>query len=130
MKPIPVPPLARGALLLAATGLLLAACASTPPPSAEMAVAEAAIARANSSGIGSDAAAATALRNATMKLTQAQAALAAKDHPAARRLAEQAAIDAQLAEQQAQALRSRKVAQESGDAARALRAELDRKAPL
>lgn len=127
MKPSQRPSIARSSMGLAAVALLLAACASTPAPSAEMAVAEAAIARANSSGIGSDVAAAATLRNASLKLAQAHVAISAKDHGAARRLAEQAAIDAQLAEQQAQAQRSRKAAQESADAARALRAELDRK---
>jgi hypothetical protein len=117
----------RSLLGLSALSLLLLACASTPPPVAQMAVAEAAVARASS--VGTSEAAAGSLRVATGKLAAARVALAAGEHETALRLAEQATLDAQLADQQAQALRARKAAQESDDAARALRAELDRKQP-
>lgn len=117
----------RTCLGLSALSLLLVACASTPAPVAQMAVAEAAVTRASS--VGTSEAAAGPLRVATSKLAAARVAMAAKDHQLALRLAEQATLDAQLADQQAQAQRARKSAQESDDAARALRAELDRKQP-
>lgn len=117
-------------LTLAAAALavaVLGACASTPPPVAQMAVAEAAVKRAGSASTTEMAAA--ELRVATDKLAAARSALTAGDHDRARQLAEQAALDAQVAELHAQAMRSTKAAQETQDAARVLREEIARKAP-
>lgn len=112
------------ALLLAT---LLTACATPAPPLADLAVAEAAVGRAGAAGPeGQDA---VALRAATAKLAAARLALAAGDASSAQRLTEQAALDAQLVEQQMQARRTRLALQESEAAARALRAEIDRRPP-
>lgn len=104
---------------------LLAACASVPAPSAQMAVAEAAVQRASTSSTSENAS--RELQIATSKLDKARLALAAKDFERAGQLAEQAELDAQVAELHAQSARSRKAAQESKDAASALREEINRK---
>ncbi len=105
--------------------LLLGACASTPPPTEQMAVAEAALLRANTTGTSENAV--VELQTASAKLSSARAAMTAKDYPLARQLAEQAQLDAQVAELHAQSTRSRKAAQDSQDAARVLSEELNRK---
>jgi len=109
----------------AVVALALAGCASTPAPSEQMAVAEAALQRASSSGTSENAA--SELQIATDKLAGARQAVTNKDYERARQLAEQAELDAQVAELHAQSERSRKAAQESEDAARALREEINRK---
>lgn len=109
----------------AVLGLTLGGCASTPAPSEQMAVAEAAVQRASTSGTRESAA--SELQVATDKLAGARQAVTNKDYDRARQLAEQAEVDAQVAEVHAQSERSRKAAQESQDAARALREEINRK---
>jgi hypothetical protein len=113
------------AALAAAALIALGGCASTPVPSAQMAVAEAAVQRANTSGTSDNAAA--ELQIAVSKLASAREAVAAKDYERARQLAEQVEVDAQAAELHAQAARSRRAAQETQDAARVLQEEINRK---
>jgi uncharacterized cupredoxin-like copper-binding protein len=121
-----IPSLTRPLLApVCALGLLLAGCASAPPPNEQMAVAEAAVARASTTSTTESAG--PELRVAVAKLASARTALAAGEPLVARRLAEQAALDAQVAELHAQTVRSRKSAQESEDAARVLREEINRK---
>jgi hypothetical protein len=105
----------------------LTACASALPPNEAMAVAEAAVTRASNPGT-SDAAPA-ALAVAVNKLASSRAALARGETETARWLAEEAALDAQVADSQAQAARARKAALETQAAAQALREELNRKTP-
>lgn len=100
-------------------------CASTPAPVEKMAVAESAVQRANTSGTSENAAG--ELQIAVAKLASARQAVNNKDYDRARQLAEQAEVDAQVAELHAQSVRSRKAAQESQDAARVLREEINRK---
>jgi hypothetical protein len=90
-----------------------------------MAVAEAAILRASTSGTSVDAA--RELQLATDKLTAARQAMSSKEYERAGQLAEQATVDAQAAEIHAQSARSRKAAQETQDAAFVLREEMNRK---
>lgn len=113
------------ALLLVTTTAWLGGCASAPMPTADLAVADAAVRTANNSATREDAPA--ELQRATDKLASARQAVAAKDHERARELAQQARVDAQAAEVHAQAVRARKAALDSQDAARVLREELDRK---
>jgi Domain of unknown function (DUF4398) len=113
------------ALALATTLAVVAGCASVPEPTDKMAVAEAAILRASTSGTSVDAA--RELQLATDKLTAARQAMGSKEYERAGQLAEQATVDAQAAEIHAQAARSRKAAQETQDAARVLREEMNRK---
>lgn len=113
------------ATALAASLAVVAGCASVPAPTDKMAVAEAAILRASTSGTSVDAA--RELQLATDKLTAARQAMNSKEYERAGRLAEQATVDAQAAEIHAQSARSRKAAQETEDAARVLREEMNRK---
>lgn len=114
--------LASGLLVTAA---LLGACASAPEPRSQMAVAEAAVQAANTPSTSEYAPA--ELQLAVDKLAQAHKAMRDRDYLLARNLAEQTQVDAQAAEQKAQAVRSRRAAQASADADRALREELARK---
>lgn len=109
---------------LAAALLVLAACASTPPPTAAMAVATAAVAHAAAAGSAEHAPAEMAM--AREKMGRANVALAAKDHDVALRLAQQAQLDAQLAEAKTEAEKARKAAAATQDAGRALREEMAR----
>lgn len=104
---------------------LLAACASTPMPKEQMAVAEAAVQHANTTSTSDNAAG--QLQIAVSKLDAARAAMNKKDYALARQLAEQVEVDAQVAELHAQSVRSSKSAKESQDAERVLREELNRK---
>ena len=106
----------------------LGACASVPPEAGEkMAVAEAAVQRANTATTSKDAA--RELQIAADKLSAARFAFNAKDYLRAEQLAEQAQIDSRVAELHAQTEVSRKAAAESREAARALGDEINRKTP-
>jgi uncharacterized lipoprotein YmbA len=112
---------------LSALALILSACASTPPPSAELALSNAALARAASAG-GTELAPAD-MRLARTKLERAQAALAVKDHEQALQMAQQSEVDALLAEVKSRALKARKTADEMQEGNRVLREEMQRKNP-
>jgi Domain of unknown function (DUF4398) len=110
---------------LAGALLLLAACASTPPPTSQMAVANAALAHAVAAG--SVEYAPTEMAMARDKMNQANLALAARDHDRALALAQQATLDAQVAEAKAESQKAGKSAVALQEAARALREEMARK---
>jgi len=115
---------ARGATALVAAGvLLLSACASTPPPTAQLAVGKASVDRAN----GSAAEAPMELAAARDKIARANVAMAGKDYDLARQLAEQADADATLAEAQARSARTSKSLAEVREGLRVLREEMSRK---
>jgi hypothetical protein len=90
-----------------------------------MAVATAAVAHAAAAG-GSEFAP-VEMRMARDKLQRANVAMTAKDHGTADTLAEQAQLDAQLAEAKAESARARKAADALNEGSRVLREELDRK---
>lgn len=113
--------------LLTFAALLLGACATTPEPVAQLAVAEAAVQGANTPDTAQLAGA--QLQLAVGKLAAARAAQTAKDYASARRLADEAQVDAQAAVAHAQAARSRQAAADSQAAARALDEESSRRAP-
>jgi len=124
--PLPDGPTAVGGqALLLATILAQAACAGTPAPNAQVAVSTAALASAGAAGGGE--AAPLEMRLARDKLARANLAMASKDYDAARSLAEEAEVDAQLAGVKARPGQSAKVATEVQDASRALREEMNRK---
>jgi hypothetical protein len=103
---------------------LLAACASAPPPNAQLAVGQAALERA------SGAAAAEApleLAAARDKMARANLAYANKDYALARQLSEQAEADANLAESQARSERAQRALEEVRAGVRQLREEMNRK---
>ncbi len=115
----------RPAIML---GILIfaAACASVPAPTEQVAVSSAAVARAASAGGGE--AAPAEMQTARDKLDRAKLAMAAEDFDVARRLAQQAQVDAQLAEAKARTGKASKASQEVSTDAKVLREELDRKA--
>ena len=116
-----------GTAVLAATVLTFGACATTPVPTEQLAVTTAAVAHAVSAG-GQELAP-TEMGAARDKLVRAHLAVAAKDNGQALRLAQQAQVDAQLAESKAEALKARKAQAELLEAARVLREEMARKKP-
>lgn len=117
----------RGGLWLAfaATAWLVGACASTPPPTEQMAVANAAVTHAVNAG--AQEAAPGDMRTARDKLERARQAMSNKEHDQARSLAQQAQVDAQLAEAKAHADKARKAAEAVQDGNSVLREEMNRK---
>jgi hypothetical protein len=98
-----------------------AACASNPIPDEKLAVAKAEVARAEQSGAPEFAP--VELAAARDKLQRAEKAAADHDAQPATELAEQANVDAQLAEATAQQQRSHKAAMELDASLQALREE-------
>lgn len=113
------------ALALTATVALLSGCAGTPPPTEQMAVAEATVKNASTSS--TKEAAAGELQIAIAKLASAREAMARKDYLRAGQLAEQAELDARIAELHAQSAHAKKAADESMEAGRVLNEEINRK---
>ncbi len=112
-------------LSLACSAALVAACASTPAPTEQMAVSKSAIANAVSAG-GPEYAA-VEMKSAQDKMDGANRAMAKEDYDVARALAEQAQTDARLAEQKAHSAKAQKAAAVMQDDIRVLREELNRK---
>jgi hypothetical protein len=113
--------LTRGATACAALALGLAACASTPVPNEKIAVAKSSVQRAEQAGAPEFAP--LEMAAAREKLARAEKAAAARDVLPATQLAEQATVDAQLAEATAQQQRSRKAAMEFDANMQTLRSE-------
>jgi hypothetical protein len=114
----------RRARLGAAVGALLglAACGSTPPPPVgEMSAAQTAVTAAEQANAAQHAPA--ELDRARDKLVRAQAAMQQDDNSDARRLAEQALVDARLAEARARAEVARQNAEQVQSSVDALRSE-------
>jgi glutathione synthase/RimK-type ligase-like ATP-grasp enzyme len=99
----------------------LAACASTPVPNEKLAVAKAEVQRAEQSG--APELAPVEMATAREKLARAEKAAADNNAVPATQLAEQANVDAQLAEATAQQQKSHKAAVEFDASMQALRAE-------
>jgi hypothetical protein len=122
-------PFSRYPRFLAAAALgaavFISACASVPPPTDQMAVSKVAIANAVSAG-GSEYAP-DDLRHAQDKMDLANKAMQKEDYDVARRLAEEAQVDARLAEKKAQAAKAQKAALVMREDNRALRDEINRK---
>jgi hypothetical protein len=110
----------RGALIAAAV-LTVAGCASTPIPNEKIAVAKASVQRAEQSGAPEYAP--VELAAARDKLTRAEKAASDRAPQPATMLAEQANVDAQLAEATAMQQRSHKAATEFDASMQALRQE-------
>ncbi len=85
----------KNPLLPAALALLLAACASVPPPVDALAAADLAIKRADASRGGDPSP--DELKAARIKLEQAQQAMAKREHLLAARYAAEARLDADFA---------------------------------
>jgi len=112
--------LVRGAVITVAV-LALGACASTPIPNEKIAVAKASVQRAEQSGAPEFAP--VEMAAARDKLSRAEKAAAAREQQPATMLAEQANVDAQLAEATATQQKSRKAATEFDASMSALRQE-------
>jgi hypothetical protein len=119
--------LVRGAGIGAAAVMGFAACASTPIPNEKIAVAKASVQRAEQSGAPEFAP--VELAAARDKLARAEKAAANRDAQPATMLAEQANVDAQLAEATATQQRSHKAATEFDASMQALRQESMRSSP-
>jgi hypothetical protein len=107
--------------------LLLSSCVSVPPPTDQMTSAKAAITDAISAGAPEFAP--TEMKRAQSKLDDASAAMAAKEYVRARRLSEQAELDAKLASIKARTLKVQREVADHEQNIRALQSELNRKAP-
>ncbi|MDY0747537.1 DUF4398 domain-containing protein [Paucibacter sp. R3-3] len=119
-------PAAAAAVLALTSTVWLAGCATTPMPTTELIVADAAVKNASTSTNSANAPA--ELQLAVSKLALARQAEADKDYERAKWLAEEAQVDAQAADMHAQSTQSRKAAKDSQDAARVLSEELRRNA--
>ncbi len=118
---------ATGLVLLSALAFGLGACASPPMPTDQIAVSAAAIAHAEAAG--GQTLAPAEMGMARDKMRRANLAVAAQTPTEARRLAQQAQLDALLAEAKAESAKAQKAADEVQAASRALREEMGRKAP-
>lgn len=114
----------KGFLALGAVSLMVMGCAGGKPPLEKLSVAEQMISRAETE----DAAqyAPLDIRLAREKYQQAKAAMNQEDYDKARRLAEQAAMDAQVAETKATTEKAKKAVQELRNSIESLRREIDR----
>jgi hypothetical protein len=111
--------------LVAVASLLMAACASTPAPTEQVAVSTAALANATSAGGGEIAPAEMGM--ARDKMGRANVAMTSKEYDRAQMLAAEAQVDAQLAGAKARSSKARKAADELQESIRVLREEMDRK---
>jgi len=112
-----------------AAAIFMTGCASTPSvpaPTEQMAVSRAAV--NNASNAGSNEFAPVQLRSAMEKMDAAERAMGEKNYARARLLAEEALVDARLAETTARAAKAQKAAEAVQEDNRVLRKELDRKA--
>jgi hypothetical protein len=120
--------LTKSAAAIGATVLVLAACAtSNPVPDEKIAVAKASLQRAE--GSGAPEFAPVQLATARDKLARAEKANADHDVKPATNLAEQANVDAELAEATAQEHRSHKAAMEFDRGINTLQQESMRSSP-
>jgi hypothetical protein len=120
--------LLKGIAACAATAVVLAACATTSPIADErIAVAKASVQRAE--GSGAPELAPVELAAARDKLARAEQANASKNLLPATQLADQANVDAELAEATAQQQRSHKAAMEFDASMKALSQESMRSSP-
>ena len=103
---------------------LTAACATTPAPTDQMAVARAAVADAEAAGYDT-----VDLKNAHDKLDAATFALGAHDYDQARRYAEEAEADANLAATRTRTAKTQLAVAELRENLRALRAQIRRSEP-
>lgn len=112
-----------GAIAIAAVAA--AGCASAPKPTEQIAVSNSAITSAVRAGGGEHAP--VEMKSAQDKMAQANRAMDKEDYEDARGFAEQAQVDATLAEKKAESAKARKAAIALSDDIRVLREEINRK---
>lgn len=110
-----------------AVAILMTACASMAPPIEQIAVSKAAVNRAASAG--SNEYAAVELKSAADKMTAAEAAMSTEDYLRAQRLAEEALVDARLAETKTGLAKAQLAVSNTRESNRVLREETRRNAP-
>jgi hypothetical protein len=113
----------------AAAAIFMAGCASAPSisaPTEQMAVSRAAV--NNASSAGGNEFAPIQLKLAMEKMDAAERAMGEKNYARAKLLAEEALVDAKLAEATARSAKAQKAAEALLEDNRVLRKELDRKA--
>ena len=110
--------------LLLASGIISSSCSSAPPPREQLATAELAVRRAQDNKAPQYAP--LEFRMATEKADKAKQAMRDENYVLARRFAEQALVDAQLAESKAQSTEARQTATQLREGIEALRREAER----
>ena len=106
----------------------LAACSSTPKPTEQMAVSRTTVNRvAAEPEVASNAP--VDIQKARDKLMRADKAMADKDYKMARRLSEEAELDARVAETRADAAQNANNLKQVQDSIRALQDEINRRSP-
>lgn len=110
--------------LLLASGIISSSCSSVQPPREQLATAELAVRRAQDSKAPQYAP--LELRTAMEKADKAKQAMRVENYVLARRFAEQALVDAQLAESKAQSTEARQTASQLREGIEALRREAER----
>jgi hypothetical protein len=103
--------------------LVTASCASVPPPTKEMALGKEAISDAQRAGATENSP--VDLHLAESKLASARDAMAHDENERARRLAEEAEVDAKLAEAKARTAKAKAAVAQLHEGIRTLRNELD-----
>jgi hypothetical protein len=121
---VTIKPLRHRGLLACAAALVAVGCATAPPPNEQLAVAKDSVQRAETAGAVDLAP--VEMAAARDKLTRAEQAAAHRDAVPATELAEQADVDAKLAEATAQEHKSHKAAMELDASLQALRNEATR----
>ncbi|MDO8349965.1 MAG: DUF4398 domain-containing protein [Gallionella sp.] len=112
-----------------AVAIFMAGCASAPSvpaPTEQMAVSRAAV--NNASSAGGNEFAPLQLKSAMEKMDAAERAMGEKNYARAKLLAEEALVDAKLAEMTARSAKAKKASDALQEDNRVLRKELDRKA--
>ena len=113
--------LSSAALLLA---LVATGCASSRVPPPDLSAARLAVAEADQAGAAE--AAPLALRNARLKMEQAQTAINQEDYERAMIFAEQAQVDAEFAEAKARSVKAQEAVDELRESIQVLRDEIER----
>ncbi len=116
-----------GLVGIAGLTMLMVGCASMPPPTEQIAVSKATVSRAVS--VGGNEYAPMELRSATEKMNAAEEAMDNEEYLKARRLAEQAQLDASLAETRAALAKAQQAVKSAEESNRVLRLEIDRTTP-
>ena len=116
----------RVAGAIGCAAVLMAGCASSgPKPTEQIAVSKSAV--ANAEAAGGNEYAPVEMRTAQDKMDRAHRAMDKEDYVNARWLAEEAQVDARLAEKKAHSAKAQKAAIVMGDDIRVLRDEINRK---
>lgn len=111
--------------LAMAASLLMAGCASTQAPVEQMALSRSAVSNAMSAG-GNEYAP-IQFKSANDKLDAAEKAMANQNYDLAKQLAEQAEVDAKVADSMARSAKAQKAADALQEDIRVLRHEIERK---